>query len=61
MFCQEDIKGIFYYSLPINFYCDEKDNRIYFHGSKEGHKVDAIKNNDKVQGSNPLICPPAKS
>lgn len=36
------------YSLPINFYYDEKDNRIYFHGAKEGHKVDAIKNCDKV-------------
>jgi len=36
------------YSLPINFYYDEKDNRIYFHGAKEGHKVDAIKKCDKV-------------
>ncbi len=36
------------YSLPINFYYDEKDNRIYFHGAKEGHKVDAINNCDKV-------------
>jgi nitroimidazol reductase NimA-like FMN-containing flavoprotein (pyridoxamine 5'-phosphate oxidase superfamily) len=36
------------YTLPINFYYDEKDNRIYFHGAREGHKVDAIKNCDKV-------------
>jgi nitroimidazol reductase NimA-like FMN-containing flavoprotein (pyridoxamine 5'-phosphate oxidase superfamily) len=36
------------YALPINFYYDEKDNRIYFHGAKEGHKVDAIKYCDKV-------------
>lgn len=36
------------YSLPINFYYDEKENRIYFHGAKQGHKVDAIKNCDKV-------------
>lgn len=36
------------YTLPINFYYDEKDNRIYFHGAKEGHKVDSIKNCDKV-------------
>jgi len=36
------------YSLPINFYYDEKDNRIYFHGAKVGHKVDAIMNCDKV-------------
>jgi len=36
------------YSIPINFYYDEKDNRIYFHGAKEGHKVDAIRKCDKV-------------
>jgi len=36
------------YSLPINFYYDEIDNRVYFHGAKEGHKVDAILNCDKV-------------
>mgnify|MGYP003878422553 FL=1 len=36
------------YSIPINFYYDETDNRIYFHGAREGHKVDAIKNCDKV-------------
>lgn len=36
------------YSVPINFYYDEKDNRIYFHGAREGHKVDAIKQCDKV-------------
>lgn len=36
------------YSLPINFYYDETDNRIYFHGAREGHKADAIKKCDKV-------------
>lgn len=36
------------YSIPINFYYDKEDNRIYFHGAKEGHKVDAIKKCDKV-------------
>mgnify|MGYP001205264268 FL=1 len=36
------------YSLPINFYYYETDNRIFFHGAREGHKVDAIKNCDKV-------------
>jgi len=40
--------GGYPYSLPINFYYDEEDNRIYFHGAKEGHKVDAIKNCNKV-------------
>jgi nitroimidazol reductase NimA-like FMN-containing flavoprotein (pyridoxamine 5'-phosphate oxidase superfamily) len=36
------------YCLPINFFYDEKDNRIYFHGAREGHKADAIKKCDKV-------------
>jgi len=36
------------YTIPINFYYDEIDNRIYFHGAKEGHKVDSIKKCDKV-------------
>lgn len=36
------------YSLPINFYYDEEDNCIYFHGAREGHKVDALKKCDKV-------------
>jgi hypothetical protein len=36
------------YTVPINFYYDEKENRIYFHSSKAGHKIDSLKNNDKV-------------
>ena len=36
------------YGVPLNHYYDEKNNCIYFHGAKEGHKVDAIKNNSKV-------------
>lgn len=36
------------YTIPIDFYFDEADNRIYFHGAKEGHKVDAIKKCNKV-------------
>ncbi len=36
------------YTIPINFYYDEQDHKIYFHGAKEGHKVDAIKKCDKV-------------
>jgi nitroimidazol reductase NimA-like FMN-containing flavoprotein (pyridoxamine 5'-phosphate oxidase superfamily) len=34
------------YAVPLNFaYCS---NKIYFHCAKTGHKLDAIKNNDKV-------------
>lgn len=36
------------YTVPINFFYDENTNRIYFHGAKEGHKIDAIKKCDKV-------------
>ena len=36
------------YTIPINFYYDEADNIIYFHGAKEGHKADAVNRCDKV-------------
>lgn len=36
------------YTIPINFYYDEADNIIYFHGAKEGHKVDAMNRCNKV-------------
>ena len=36
------------YGLPINYWYSEYDNRIYFHGAKEGHKIDAVKKHDKV-------------
>lgn len=31
------------YGVPINYVYDEKENALYFHGAKEGHKIDAIK------------------
>ena len=36
------------YGLPINYWYSEDENKIYFHGSREGHKIDAIKKCDKV-------------
>ncbi len=36
------------YTIPVNFYYDEEDNRIYLHGAATGHKTDAIKNCNKV-------------
>lgn len=36
------------YGVPINFYYSQVDNKIYFHGSRDGHKIDAIKKHDKV-------------
>lgn len=36
------------YSLPINYFYGEKENKLYFHGAKTGYKVDCIKNNNKA-------------
>ncbi len=36
------------YTVPVNFYYDEDDNKIYFHSAKKGHKIDSIQANDKV-------------
>lgn len=36
------------YGLPITHYYDEESGKIYFHGAKEGHKMDAVRANDKV-------------
>lgn len=35
------------YSIPINYLYDAEENKLYFHGSKVGYKVDCIKNNKK--------------
>lgn len=36
------------YGFPINHIYDNETGKIYFHGAKQGHKVDAIKKCDKV-------------
>lgn len=36
------------YAIPINYLYEEESQKIFFHGSKVGHKVDAIKKSDKV-------------
>lgn len=36
------------YAIPINYLYDEAAGRIYFHGAKDGHKVDSLKKCDKV-------------
>ena len=36
------------YGMPINhFYCEE-DGKIYFHGGRKGHKIDAMKKHKKA-------------
>ena len=36
------------YVIPINYFYDNETQKIYFHGAKAGHKVDALKASDKV-------------
>ena len=31
------------YGVPLDFYYSEEDDRIYFHGAGEGHKIDSIR------------------
>ena len=36
------------YGMPINHYYCEEDGKLYFHGGRAGHKIDAIRRHDKV-------------
>ena len=36
------------FALPVNYFYDMENGRIYFHGAKAGHKVDSLKKSDKV-------------
>ena len=36
------------YAIPINYYYDEADQKIFFHGSRAGHKVDSLNKCDKI-------------
>ena len=36
------------YGIPLSHFYDERDGKLYFHGAKEGHKIDAIKNCPKA-------------
>lgn len=36
------------YGLPIDHWYCEEDGKIYFHSGKTGHKIDALRKNDKV-------------
>lgn len=40
--------GGYPYAIPINYIYDDKLNKIIFHGSRIGHKIDSIKKNNKV-------------
>lgn len=36
------------YGLPINHYYNDEDGHIYFHSGQTGHKIDAMRRNDKA-------------
>ena len=36
------------YGMPMNFWYDPEKDRIYFHGGMKGHKIDALKADDRV-------------
>ena len=36
------------YAVPVNFYFDQESYKIYFHGAKAGHKIEALRACDKV-------------
>ena len=36
------------YGIPLSHYFDEESGKIYFHGAREGHKIDSIRKCDKV-------------
>ena len=40
--------GDYPYAIPVNYLYDELERKIYFHGARAGHKVDALRACDKV-------------
>ena len=36
------------YGMPINQYYCEEDGKLYFHGGKKGHKIDALRKTPKA-------------
>ena len=36
------------YGMPMNHYYNEEDGKIYFHGGRNGHKIDAVRRHDKA-------------
>lgn len=53
---KEELRGVlsvlgdddYPYGMPINHYYCEQDGKIYFHGGKTGHKIDALKRHEKA-------------
>lgn len=41
-------EGGYPYAIPVNYYYDRENNKIYFHGAKQGQKYDLLDQDDKV-------------
>ncbi len=41
-------EGGYPYAVPIDYYYDRDQNKIYFHGAKQGQKFDCLSKDDKV-------------
>ena len=40
--------GGYPFAIPVNYFYDRENEKIFFHGAKTGQKVDALKKSDKV-------------
>lgn len=40
--------GGYPYAIPVNYHYDRENNKIYFHGAKQGQKYDLLDQDDKV-------------
>ncbi len=40
--------GDYPYGVPMNHYYCKQDGKIYFHGGRKGHKIDALRRHDKA-------------
>lgn len=40
--------GGYPYAAPINHYYNDGDGKLYFHCGRAGHRLDALRNNDKA-------------
>lgn len=36
------------FAIPVNYFYEEAEGKIYFHGAKAGQKVDSLKKSDKI-------------
>ena len=36
------------YAVPVNFYYNEEDGKLYFHGARAGERLDCIRANNKI-------------